>query len=54
MLEQTGIAVVTGSGFIQKPGTYHFRIALLPPEEDIVRVGKQIAKFHTDLLAKYK
>ena len=54
MLEKTGIAVVTGSGFIQKPGTYHFRIALLPPEEEIVQVGKMITTFHEQFLARYK
>ena len=25
LLEETGICVVPGSGFKQKPGTYHFR-----------------------------
>ncbi|XP_026327967.1 alanine aminotransferase 1-like isoform X2 [Hyposmocoma kahamanoa] len=30
LLEETGICVVAGSGFGQKPGTYHFRTTILP------------------------
>ncbi len=32
LLENTGICIVPGSGFGQKPGTYHFRTTILPPE----------------------
>jgi len=34
VLKNTGIVLVPGSGFGQKPGTYHFRITTLiqPPE----------------------
>ena len=34
VLKNIGIALVPGSGFLQKPGTYHFRITtLILPEE---------------------
>ena len=36
VLKNTGIALVPGSGFKQKPGTYHFRITtLILPEEKL-------------------
>jgi alanine transaminase len=35
LLEETGICCVPGSGFLQKPGTYHFRTTFLPPEEKL-------------------
>lgn len=33
LVEETGIVCVPGSGFGQKPGTYHFRITILPPDD---------------------
>lgn len=33
LLEQTGIVTVPGSGFGQKPGTFHFRMTILPADE---------------------
>ena len=33
LLEATGITTVNGSGFGQKEGTAHLRIAFLPPKE---------------------
>lgn len=30
LLEETGVCVVPGSGFGQRPGTYHFRTTILP------------------------
>ncbi|BFU21292.1 alanine aminotransferase, putative [Entamoeba histolytica HM-1:IMSS-B] len=54
MLKKTGIAVVKGSGFGQKKGTYHFRIALLPPENEIEEVGKRIQVFHNSFIQQYK
>ncbi len=35
MLKNTGIVVVPGSGFNQKPGTYHFRMTILVPEDKL-------------------
>jgi len=33
LIKQTGVVVVHGEGFGQKPGSHHFRIVILPPEE---------------------
>jgi len=46
LLEQTGVCVVAGSGFGQKPGTAHFRTTILPPTEQIERVVDALGKFH--------
>ena len=35
LVRQTGVLVVPGSGFGQEPGTQHFRMVFLPPEETI-------------------
>ncbi len=45
LILETGVVVVPGSGFGQKPGTQHFRVVFLP-EEDILRDAyKKIADF---------
>lgn len=46
LLEQTGICVVPGSGFGQRPGTAHFRTTILPPLEKIQDVVERFAEFH--------
>jgi len=46
LLEETGICVVPGSGFGQARGTWHFRMTILPPEEQMVTVVKRIGEFH--------
>lgn len=52
LLEATGICVVPGSGFGQKPGTWHFRTTFLAPgTEDFVR---RLKKFHEDFMAEHK
>jgi alanine transaminase len=53
MLEDKGICVVPGSGFEQEPGSYHFRMAILPPIEDIRRITKEIAEFHKSFTETY-
>lgn len=35
LIRETGVVVVHGSGFGQKPGTAHIRIVYLPPEETL-------------------
>lgn len=45
LMEATGVVVVPGSGFGQKPGTSHFRIVLLPPLEVIEEACGAIAGF---------
>jgi aspartate/methionine/tyrosine aminotransferase len=49
LLEETGICVVPGSGFGQAPGTWHFRMTILPPEEQMVTVVRRIGEFHAAL-----
>ena len=53
LVEQTGIVVVPGSGFGQKDGTFHFRTTILPPEDSMQEVVKQISTFHNNFLKKY-
>ena len=46
LLEKTGLCVVNGSGFGQKGGTNHLRIAFLPPKDQLAEVLPQWVKFH--------
>mmetsp|Transcript_27798 Transcript_27798/g.60801 ORF Transcript_27798/g.60801 Transcript_27798/m.60801 type:complete len:515 (-) Transcript_27798:349-1893(-) len=54
LLEETGICCVPGSGFLQKPGTFHFRTTFLPPEEKLKEALGRFKKFHAAFLAKYQ
>lgn len=54
LLDATGIVLVPGSGFGQRPGTYHFRSTILPPEDKIADVVKLLADFHAKFLKKYE
>lgn len=54
LLEEKGLCVVPGSGFGQKPGTWHFRMTILPPFEEIKAVLDSFRDFHTKFLQKYK
>jgi alanine transaminase len=46
LLEETGICVVPGSGFGQKPGTLHFRTTFLPKQDDIEQLVDRLNTFH--------
>ncbi|MDQ5920385.1 MAG: alanine transaminase [Pseudomonadota bacterium] len=46
LLEETGICVVPGSGFGQKPGTLHFRMTFLPAKDQIINLINQLKSFH--------
>lgn len=46
LLEETGLCTVNGSGFGQRPGTSHLRIAFLPPKEELDEVLPKWIKFH--------
>ena len=48
LLEKPGLCVVNGSGFGQKGGTSHLRIAFLPPKDQLAKVLPQWIKFHND------
>ncbi|GJQ09240.1 hypothetical protein GpartN1_g1031.t1 [Galdieria partita] len=54
LLEYSGVCVVPGSGFGQKPGTFHFRTTILPPEEDFPKVMTSFQKHHEWFLNKYQ
>ncbi|CAF0921866.1 unnamed protein product, partial [Brachionus calyciflorus] len=53
MVEQTGICVVPGSGFHQRPGTYHFRTTILPPTDQIKSLLAKFEKFHLNFLRQW-
>ena len=46
LLKETGVVVVPGSGFGQKPGTKHFRVVFLPDEKTLEAAYKKIADFY--------
>ena len=48
------ILIMIGSGFGQYPGTNHFRITILPPEDKINEVVQLFGTFHESFLFKYK
>lgn len=45
LIEQTGVVVVPGSGFGQRPGTAHFRVVFLPPDDVLSRAYQAIRGF---------
>ncbi len=52
LLEETGLTTVNGAGFGQKEGTYHLRIAFLPPKEMIAEVLPRWIQFHNEYVNK--
>eukprot|EP01024_Parvocaulis_polyphysoides_P067160 TRINITY_DN7970_c0_g1_i7.p1 TRINITY_DN7970_c0_g1~~TRINITY_DN7970_c0_g1_i7.p1 ORF type:complete len:506 (-),score=88.36 TRINITY_DN7970_c0_g1_i7:298-1815(-) len=54
MLEQTGVITVPGSGFGQEPGTFHFRLTILPPEKEFALLVQKLADFHKKFLDQYR
>lgn len=54
LLESTGICVVPGSGFGQKPGTYHLRLTCLPPEKYFIEFINLLSTFHQSFMTSYK
>ncbi|MCP9257937.1 Alanine aminotransferase 2 [Dirofilaria immitis] len=53
LLENSGICVVPGSGFGQKPGTYHFRTTILPQENVLHDMLERFNKFHQKFMKEY-
>lgn len=45
LIRETGVVVVPGSGFGQMPGTKHFRIVFLPPEEVLEKAYNAIGDY---------
>ncbi|KAH8362085.1 hypothetical protein KR200_002216, partial [Drosophila serrata] len=54
LLETSGICIVPGSGFGQKPGTYHFRSTILPQTDKLKLMMEKFRVFHTEFMKKYK
>lgn len=54
LLENTGVCIVPGAGFGQKPGTYHFRTTILPQPAKLKEMLDLFKAFHTKFLAEYK
>ncbi|NMB81832.1 MAG: aminotransferase class I/II-fold pyridoxal phosphate-dependent enzyme [Ignavibacteria bacterium] len=52
LIKETGVVVVHGSGFGQVPGTNHFIIVFLPPENILEKAYKAIAQFHAKYVDK--
>jgi alanine-synthesizing transaminase len=50
LIKETGVIVVPGSGFGQKPGSKHFRVVFLPQDDVLEKAYKSIASFYQ----KYK
>ncbi len=48
LLEETGLCTVNGSGFGQRDGTQHLRIAFLPPKELLAQVLPLWIRFHNN------
>lgn len=46
LLKATGVIVVPGKGFGQKPGSHHFRIVICPQEDVLVKSFELIAEFY--------
>jgi alanine-synthesizing transaminase len=45
LIAETGVVVVPGNGFGQRPGTAHFRVVFLPPEPILERAYRALADF---------
>ena len=54
LIAETGVVIVPGSGFGQKPETNHFRVVFLPPEEILIKAYKSIASFTEKFLERYE
>ncbi|KAJ3369503.1 hypothetical protein GGF31_005213 [Allomyces arbusculus] len=54
LLDATGVCVIPGSGFLQNPGTWHFRTTFLPPENQLDDFIERIGAFHQQFMDKYR
>ena len=54
LLDATGICGVNGSGFGQKPGTYHLRFTFLPLEESFPKFLALLQSFHNKFMDAYR
>jgi alanine transaminase len=54
LLDHTGVCTVPGSGFGQKPDTWHIRSTFLPSEEELDEFIVRIKEFHKGFVSKYR
>ncbi|KAJ3000671.1 glycerol-3-phosphate O-acyltransferase 2 [Globomyces sp. JEL0801] len=54
LLNATGVCCVPGSGFGQKPKSWHFRSTFLPPENQMEDFIKSIKVFHEKFIETYR
>jgi len=48
LILETGVVIVPGSGFGQVPGTQHFRVVFLPPEDTLEKAFAQIERIASE------
>jgi len=53
-IKATGVVVVPGSGFGQKPGTKHFRVVFLPQDDVLEKAYKNIGEFFEQYKEKFE
>ena len=53
LLEEAGICVVPGSGFGQRPGTFHFRTTILPQPDTFAEMMARFESFHKTFMQRY-
>jgi alanine-synthesizing transaminase len=54
LIKATGVVLVPGSGFGQKPGESHFRFVILPTEDTLTRAFNYIGEFYQDYKKKFE
>lgn len=54
LLEQTGVCIVPGSGFGQRPGTFHFRTTILPSKQDMQHLLNKLSEFHANFVKEFQ
>jgi aspartate/methionine/tyrosine aminotransferase len=54
LLEATGVCMVPGAGFLQYPGSFHFRSTFLPPSDEIDAFIESISGFHESFMVRFK
>lgn len=54
LIKATGVVVVPGSGFGQKPGTKHFRVVFLPQDDVLEKAYKNIGEFFEQYKEKFE
>ncbi len=54
LIKETGVVVVPGTGFGQVPGTNHFRVVFLPPEDILEKAYKSIGDFFLKYVDKFE